>query len=127
MGALADVQPTFDVDAVADESVDLGKQRFRVEHHAIAERATHAFVEDAAGDLVEDEAHVAQVDRVACVRAALVPDDPVRALGEDIDELAFPLVAPLGSDDDDGTIAFSEHDWRIRRAKKYAPAAHAGR
>ena len=39
-------------------------------------------------------------DRVAGVRAALVAADEVRALREQIDDLALALVSPLRSDDD---------------------------
>ena len=38
-------------------------------------------------------------DRVAGVVAALVADDHVGPLGEQVDDLALALVAPLGADD----------------------------
>src|SRR6185503_5821274 len=102
--ALADVQSPFDIDAVRDELVDFGEQRLGIEHDAVADRAANAFVQDAARDLVEDERVFAEVDGVSGIRAALVPDDPVGALGEDVDELPFALVAPLRADDDDRSI-----------------------
>ena len=66
-------------------------------------------MEDPARDLVKHERLFADVDGVAGVRAALVAHDPVGALGEDIDELAFALVAPLGADDHDRACVGIEH------------------
>ena len=37
-------------------------------------------------------------ERVAGVVAALKPDHRARAVGEEVDDLAFPLVAPLSAD-----------------------------
>ena len=103
MRAVAHVESPLDVDAVADELVDLGEQRLGIEHDAVADRAAHARVQNAARNLVQHERRVADVDRVAGVRAALIAHDPIGALGEDVDELALPLVAPLRADDDDCT------------------------
>jgi hypothetical protein len=109
MRAIADVEAPLDVDAVLDQLVDLGGEGVGIEHDAIADRAAHPRMEDPARDLVEDEALVADVDRVAGVRAALVAHDPVRALGHHVDELALPFVAPLRADDDDGAVIAIEH------------------
>ena len=84
-------------------------------------------MQDAARNLVKHEADVAQIDGVPRVRAALVADDPVRALGEHVDQLAFALVTPLRADDDDRAIGLAKHDDPCRsgggerQAKKYAP------
>ena len=128
--AVADVQAALDVDAVLDQPVDLGEERVRIEHDAVAERAAHAGVEDAARDLVQDEHLVADVHRVAGVRAALVAHDPVGAFGEDVDEFALPFVAPLGADDDDRAVGLGEHLGRaaLRKpvGKKNRPGGSAG-
>ena len=105
--AVAHVQAAFDVDAVGDELVDLGEQRLGIEHDAVADRAAHARMQDAARNLVQDERVLAQIDGVPGVRAALVAHHPVGALGEHVDELALPFVAPLRADDDDRAIALS--------------------
>ena len=99
--AIADVEAPLDVHAVAHELVDLGEQRLGVEHDAVADRAPHARVQDAARNLVEHGRAVADVHGVAGVRAALVAHHPVGALGQDVDELALPFIAPLRADDDD--------------------------
>jgi hypothetical protein len=82
-------------------------------------------MQDAARNLVEDEAYVTEIDRMAGICAALVPNDPVRTLGKHVDELALPLVSPLRSNDDDRALALREHGTGIR-AKKYAPAGFPG-
>src|SRR6185503_15515536 len=124
MSAVAHVEAALDVDAILDEAIDLGEQRVRIEHDAVAYRAAHAFVQDAAGNLVQDKRVIAQNDGMARVRAALIADHPIRALGEDIHELALALVAPLRTHHDNGSLGRTEHGSRAgwRRAKKYAPA-----
>jgi len=102
--AIADIEATLDVDSVRHQLVDFGKQGIRIEHDSVADRASHALVQDAARDLMQNERQVAEVDGVAGVRAALVADNPVRALGQDVDEFALPFVAPLGADDHDCAI-----------------------
>jgi hypothetical protein len=81
------------------------EERVGIEHHAVADRAPHARVEDAARDLVEHERDVADVHRVPGVGAALVAHHPVGALGEHVDELPLPLVAPLRAHHDQGARA----------------------
>ena len=66
-------------------------------------------VKNPARNLVQHERLVADVHRVAGVRATLIANDPVRALGEHVDELSFAFVAPLGADDDDGACFRIEH------------------
>ena len=109
MRAVAHVESPFDVDPVRDELVDLGEQLLRVEHDAVSDRAAHALVEDSARDLVEHERQVAQIDRVSGVRAALIADHPVGALGQHVDQLSLPLVAPLCADNDDRAVGRAEH------------------
>ena len=61
---------------------------------------THFFprAQDAGGDEVQDVFRAADDDGVAGVVAALGADDDVGLLGEDVDDLAFAFVAPLGAD-----------------------------
>jgi hypothetical protein len=129
VSAVADVKPPLDVDALHHQLVDLDEQLFGIEHHAVADRAAHPFVQDAAGNLVQHKRMRAKVYRVPRVRPALVTHHPVGPLRQHVDELAFALVPPLGADDNNGAIRLSEHGWDRRRlgAKKYAPADRSGR
>ena len=54
------------------------------------------------GHQLEGEALAVDDDGVAGVVAALVADDHVHLLGEEVGELALALVAPLGADHDGG-------------------------
>ncbi len=40
----------------------------------------------------------ADLNRVPRIVAALIPDDPVRLLGQNVNNLALPLIAPLRAD-----------------------------
>ena len=85
-------------DAPALEVVDLLQQHARVDDAAGAEDA-HLPGEDARGQVPELERLAVDDDGVARVRPALVAADEVRLLREQVDDLAFPLVAPLRADD----------------------------
>ena len=78
---------------------DLLGQHLRVDHHAVADRADLARVEDPRRDQVELEGLAVADDRVAGVVAALEADHEVGLLGEQVDDLALALVAPLGAHD----------------------------
>jgi hypothetical protein len=80
------------------ELVELRDQHLGVDNAAVADHARLAADDPArqGADLVR---LVADDDRVPGVRAALVAADDVGVLGEQVDDLALPLVAPLGADD----------------------------
>ena len=88
--------------------VDLLGQHHRVHHHAVADRAQLAGVEDPRRDQVELEGLAVADDRVAGVVAALEADHEVGLLGEQVDDLALPLVAPLGAHDHESWHGESE-------------------
>ena len=85
----------------AFQHVDLFHQRFRVDHHAVADDALLPRMENARRHQVQHRLHAAHHQRVAGVGAALVADDDVGPRGEEVDDLPLPLVAPLRADDDD--------------------------
>src|SRR5581483_6992767 len=66
---------------------------------------------DAARRLADLERLAVRDDRVARVGAALVAADDVRTLREQVDDLAFPLVAPLRANDDG-----RRHGWSVGQA-----------
>ena len=83
-------------------ALDLGFQRPRIEHHAIADdrrRAAH----DPDRQQRQFVGLVADDQRVAGIVAALEADDHVGAAREPVDDLALAFVAPLGADDGDIT------------------------
>jgi hypothetical protein len=90
-----------EVDSPARELADLLGQHLRVHDHAVADRAQLARIEDPRGNEVKLERLAIADDRVAGVVAALEADDEVGLLGEQVDDLPLPLVAPLGAHDDE--------------------------
>jgi hypothetical protein len=66
-------------------------------------------MENPARYLVKDERLVANVNGVAGVRATLISDNPVGALREHIDELAFAFITPLCTDNYDRAGLGIEH------------------
>ena len=89
-----------------------------IEHDAVADQVHHARAEDADGQQVGGVFLAADADGVAGVGAAAVADDDVGVLGEEIDDLALALVAPLQADD--AGIAFEKrcHSATFSREKR---------
>ena len=77
----------------------LVRERGEVDDGARAEDAERLRIEDSRRDEVQLERAVLVHDGVAGVVPALVPDDHVRLLRQEVSDLALALVAPLGSDD----------------------------
>ena len=95
----AHAQPVADVDAALGQPLHLAPQHERVDHHAVAERTDRVLVQHAAGHQVERERLPGVDDRMPGVVATLVANDQVGPLGEQVDQLALALVAPLGTDE----------------------------
>ena len=103
--------------AAALELVELGDQHLRVDDAAVADQARLA-ADDPARQRADLVRLVADDDRVAGVRAALVAADDVGVLGEQVDDLALPLVAPLRAHDDGGGHVDEVCRWaRLPRAR----------
>src|SRR5215207_3251180 len=81
--------------------VELVGQHLRVDHDPVADHAQLARVEDPRRHQVQLPDLAVTHDRVAGVVAALEAHDRVGPLGEQVRDLALPLVAPLGAYDDD--------------------------
>jgi hypothetical protein len=48
---------------------------------------------------MKDMLSISDINRVTGIMAALIAGDAVKVLGEDVDDLAFSLIAPLKADD----------------------------
>ena len=89
------------MNALAHQPISFFKEGFRIDDHAVAEDAGLALMHDAGRKQMKYERVVADLNRVTGVMAALIADHDVEPLGEQIDDLAFSFIAPLGSDDSD--------------------------
>ncbi len=99
MGVAAHLHPTR-VDASGGEHVELGQQHSGIDDDPVADHRGDVVIEDAARHELEGEALTVDDDGVPRVVPALVADDEVHLLGEEVGEPALPLIPPLGPDDD---------------------------
>ena len=88
-----------DDDPLAFQLVDLGDQRMRIEHHAIADDRELSRPHHAGGQQAQLEGDAVDDERVPGIVAALEADDDVGALRQPVDDLSLALVAPLRADD----------------------------
>ena len=87
------------VDLARAELVQLGDQQPGMDGHAWPDDAHRPRIEDAGRNQVDRETALLVDDRVARVGAAVPADDQVRVAGEQVDDLALALVAPVAADD----------------------------
>ena len=95
--AVADPQPPVDLHAGVFQSLDFRQQRSRVDDEAIANDGL-ASPQNAAGDELEDELLVTDADGVTGVMSPLIAGDDIEMGRQQVDDLPFSLVSPLGSD-----------------------------
>lgn len=86
------------VNSICPEQLDFLPQALEVERHAGAEHVHDPRAEDAGGQQVQGELPVFVYDGVARVPAALIADDDVEVLGEQVHHPALALVAPVYAD-----------------------------
>ena len=77
--------------------INLFHESDRVEGHAITDHVDLARMQDAGRDQVQDVLLVSYDHGVARVRSALIANDEVCIAREEIDDLPFTLIAPLGT------------------------------
>ena len=87
-------------DALALERVELVQEHAGVDHDPVSDDRRDVFVEDPARHELESERLAVHDDGVTGVVAALVADDQVHLLGDEVGELPLSLVAPLRADHD---------------------------
>jgi hypothetical protein len=125
VGAVGNEEPPRDLHPLGPEAVHLLEEGLGIENDAVAHHAAGAGVQDATGHLLEDELLVPHHHGMAGVGPALVADHHVRLLGQDVHQLAFALVAPLGADDHDARAVGAEHSVP-RRSNKKGPGGPYG-
>ncbi|MPM28819.1 hypothetical protein SDC9_75350 [bioreactor metagenome] len=88
-----------DRNALAAKVFNLLEQLFRIDHRAVAEHVDYAFAEDAGREQVQREFAVFVDNGMPRVIAALITDDHAKIRRDEIDHTAFPLVAPVDTND----------------------------
>ncbi len=76
------------------------KKGQRINHDAIADYACALRPQNTARHKLQDEFFPIDDDRMSGIMAAGIPSHYGKSLREHVDDLAFALVAPLGSDND---------------------------
>jgi hypothetical protein len=79
---------------------DLAEEDLRIEHHAVADDAALAGVENAGGDQVQDHLLITDHQGMTGIVPPLVADHLLGVLGVDVNDLALAFVAPLGAYND---------------------------
>ena len=100
VSSVADLNATLPLHPRELEGLQLLEEGGEVNDYAVTDDACRHLVEDARGDEVELVLPAVGYDGVACVGASGDAGADVIGLGEDVDELALSLVAPLGAEDD---------------------------
>ncbi len=92
---VADVQPLADLHPLRREGLDLLEDRGGVDHHPVADDAIDPRPEDAGRQERELVRDPVGDNRVPRVRPALVPDDRVVLVAQQIHDLSLGFVTPL--------------------------------
>ncbi len=94
-------QPLEHGNSAPGQHVGLGQQRLEGNDDAVADKAAHAIAQHARRDQRQHGLHAVDHERVAGIVPALEPRDGRDTLGQQVDDLALALIAPLGADYDD--------------------------
>lgn len=95
----ADFQPFgADVDSLGRKGVHLFQKSLGIKHHAVADDAYLARVQDTGGDDMQNVLLAVHNNSVPCVVSALETHHKIDSAAEQIDDLALAFIAPLRSD-----------------------------
>jgi len=98
MRAIANEQIPADRNSQLAQALDLGNERDGIDDGAVADYASFSTPEYAGRDQMQNVLHASMNDGMSSVVPSLAADNDVSFSGEDIDNLAFALVAPLRPD-----------------------------
>ncbi|MCY1541869.1 hypothetical protein D9M68_775780 [compost metagenome] len=101
---------------------DFAQQRIGRDHHAVADQALDVLAQDAGRDQVQHGLLAIDHQGVTGVVAALIAHDGGSLVGQQIDDLAFTLITPLGAQDYD---ILTHNTCPLRRSSM--PAAAGGK
>src|SRR6185437_6241601 len=97
MGAIGDKKLPCDIDAQFFQAVDFLEEGHRIEDDAVADDSAAVGPQHSAGDQLEHEFFPADDDGVPGIVAAGVPRYNGEASRENVYDLAFAFIAPLGA------------------------------
>jgi hypothetical protein len=85
------------------ELIHLFNQGSRIHDNAVSDDTRRASVQDARGNEMKDVGSPFVDDGMPGIGPTLIPDDNIGIAGQDINDLALTLIAPLRPDDDEIT------------------------
>ncbi len=100
MGAIADEEAAIHLHAVVTQSGDFFEKCDGIEDYTVADYAAASGAQHATRDQLQDKFFAVDDDCVPGIVASGVASHDGKIFGEDIDDLAFAFVTPLGADDD---------------------------
>ena len=100
MGAIADEQAVIHLHAVVTQSGDFFEKCDGIEDYTVADYAAASGAQHATRDQLQDKLLAVDDDCVPGIVASRVARHNGKILRQDIDDLAFAFVTPLGADDD---------------------------
>ena len=80
------------------QHIQLFQQRTGREHHAVSDQAAHAFAKYAGRYQVQNRLLSIDYQRMAGIVPTLKAHHRLRTIGQKVDDLAFTLISPLGTD-----------------------------
>jgi hypothetical protein len=101
MATIGNKEAPPDIETEGFDSLNFFKKCQRIQHHAAANDAGNAFVEDTGGNNMQDVTSIADADGVSGVVSTLITGHAIEAFGKDIDNLALAFIAPLEPDNCD--------------------------
>jgi hypothetical protein len=92
---IADMQPVADIDSLTNQRVDLSQQRRRMNHYPITNDGVNPLPKNPGRHEREFVRGAVNDNRVARIRAALVPHHHIVPVAKQIDNLPLSLISPL--------------------------------
>ena len=106
MGAVGNEKMAVDLHPRIAQAACLFQEGDRIEHHAIANHAAATGAQHAAGHKLQNKFLAVDDDGVAGIVSAGIAGDHRKVLRQNVDDLPFALVAPLGANDHRGPAFF---------------------
>jgi hypothetical protein len=97
MRPFGDSQPASKIDTSGLQTFRFGHKRLRVEDNSIANHTLRTGLQNSGRNLMKDKLLFAENDRMPGIGAALISNDDICDIGQDINDLALSFVTPLST------------------------------
>jgi hypothetical protein len=99
MGIFTDEQVVVELEPAFFQAYHFFDQGRRVYDDPVSDNALFALMQNSGGNQVQDKLILPDHHSVARVMATLVARNNIRSLGQQVNDLSFPFITPLGTDD----------------------------